>query len=123
MTDIKLNRLTIENFKKISLLNLVLNGRDVNIYGDNATGKTTVFDAFTWALFSKDSSGNGDKNFEVKPLNSNGEVKDHQAITSVEVEFDADGEIITFQRTYREIWATRRGTGTPGPAGSQSSPR
>ena len=113
MTDIKLNRLTIENFKKISLLNLVLNGRDVNIYGDNATGKTTVFDAFTWALFSKDSSGNGDKNFEVKPLNSNGEVKDHQAITSVEVEFDADGEIITFQRTYREIWATRRGTGTP----------
>ena len=113
MTNIKLNRLTIENFKKISLLNLVLNGRDVNIYGDNATGKTTVFDAFTWALFSKDSSGNGDKNFEVKPLNSNGEVKDHQAITSVEVEFDADGEIITFQRTYREIWATRRGTGTP----------
>lgn len=113
MTDIKLNRLTIENFKKISLLNLVLNGRDVNIYGDNATGKTTVFDAFTWALFSKDSSGNGDKNFEVKPLNSNGDVKDHQAITSVEVEFDADGEIITFQRTYREIWATRRGTGTP----------
>lgn len=113
MTNIKLNRLTIENFKKISLLNLVLNGRDVNIYGDNATGKTTVFDAFTWALFYKDSSGNGDKNFEVKPLNSNGEVKDHQAITSVEVEFDADGEIITFQRTYREIWATRRGTGTP----------
>ena len=113
MKEIKINRLTIENFKKISLLNLVLNGRSINIYGDNATGKTTVFDAFTWALFSKDSSGNGDKNFEVKPLNSNGEVKDHQAITSVEVEFDADGEIITFQRTYREIWATRRGTGTP----------
>lgn len=113
MTNIKLNRLTIENFKKISLLNLVLNGRDVNIYGDNATGKTTVFDAFTWALFSKDSSGNGDKNFEVKPLNSNGEVKDHQAITSVEVEFDVDGAVISFQRTYREIWATRRGTGTP----------
>ena len=113
MANIRLNSLKIENFKKITMLCLRLDGRSITIYGDNATGKSSVYDAFTWALFSKDSSGNGDKNFEVKPLNSNGEVKDHQAITSVEVEFDADGEIITFQRTYREIWATRRGTGTP----------
>lgn len=113
MANIRLNSLKIENFKKIAMLCLRLDGRSITIYGDNATGKSSVYDAFTWALFSKDSSGNGDKNFEVKPLNSNGEVKDHQAITSVEVEFDADGEIITFHRTYREIWATRRGTGTP----------
>lgn len=113
MAIIRLNSLKIENFKKITMFCLRLDGRSATIYGDNATGKSSVYDAFTWALFFKDSSGNGDKNFEVKPLNSNGEVKDHQAITSVEVEFDADGEIITFQRTYREIWATRRGTGTP----------
>ena len=113
MANIRLNSLKIENFKKVTMFCLRLEGRSATIYGDNATGKSSVYDAFTWALFSKDSSGNGDKNFEVKPLSSNGEVKDHQAITSVEVEFDADGEIITFQRTYREIWATRRGTGTP----------
>ena len=111
MTDIKLNRLTIQNFKKITMLNLVLDGRNIDIYGDNAVGKTTIFDAFTWGLFSKDSLGNGDKNVEIKPLDSNGKVKDHQAITSVEIEFSVNGEALTLRRTYREVWSTKRGAG------------
>lgn len=113
MKEIKINRLTLENFKCHRLLNLVLDGRSVNIYGDNATGKTSIYDALTWLLFGKDSMGNGEKNIDIKPLDPNGEVKDHQAITSVEAEFLVDGDIQTFQRTYREVWATRRGTGTP----------
>jgi len=113
MREIKINRLTLENFKCHRLLNLVLDGRPVSIYGDNATGKTSIYDALTWLLFGKDSMGNGEKNIDIKPLDGNGEVKDHQAITSVEAEFLVDGQIQTFQRTYREVWATRRGTGTP----------
>ena len=113
MKEIKINRLTLENFKCHRLLNLVLDGQPVSIYGDNATGKTSIYDALTWLLFGKDSMGNGEKNIDIKPLDGNGEVKDHQAITSVEAEFLVDGQIQTFQRTYREIWATRRGTGTP----------
>lgn len=113
MKEIKINRLTLENFKCHRLLNLVLDGQPVSIYGDNATGKTSIYDALTWLLFGKDSMGNGEKNIDIKPLDANGEVKDHQAITSVEAEFLVDGQIQTFQRTYREIWATRRGTGTP----------
>lgn len=113
MREIKINRLTLENFKCHRLLNLVLDGGSVSIYGDNATGKTSIYDALTWLLFGKDSLGNGEKNIDIKPLDANGEVKDHQAITSVEAEFLVDGQVQTFQRTYREIWATRRGTGTP----------
>lgn len=113
MKEIKINRLTLENFKCHRLLNLVLDGQPVSIYGDNATGKTSIYDALTWLLFGKDSMGNGEKNIDIKPLDANGEVKDHQAITSVEAEFLVDGQVQTFQRTYREIWATRRGTGTP----------
>lgn len=113
MKEIKINRLTLENFKCHRLLNLVLDGQPVSIYGDNATGKTSIYDALTWLLFGKDSMGNGEKNIDIKPLDGNGEVKDHQAITSVEAEFLVDGQVQTFQRTYREIWATRRGTGTP----------
>ena len=113
MREIKINRLTLENFKCHRLLNLVLDGRPVSIYGDNATGKTSIYDALTFLLFGKDSMGNGEKNIDIKPLDGNGEVKDHQAITSVEAEFLVDGEVQTFQRTYREVWATRRGTGTP----------
>lgn len=111
--EIKINRMTLENFKCHRLLNLVLDGRSVSIYGDNATGKTSIYDALTWLLFGKDSAGNGEKNIDIKPLDPNGEVKDHQSITSVEAEFQADGETVTLRRTYREVWATRRGTGDP----------
>lgn len=111
--EIKINRLTLENFKCHRLLNLQLDGRSVSVYGDNATGKTSIYDALTWLLFGKDSLGNGEKNIDIKPLDSGGEVKDHQAITSVEAEFQADGETVTLRRTYREVWATRRGTGDP----------
>ena len=113
MRKIVINRLTLENFKCHRLLNLVLDGRPVSIYGDNATGKTSIYDALTWLLFGKDSMGNGEKNIDIKPLDANGEVRDHEAITSVEAEFSVDGEPITFRRTYREVWATRRGTGVP----------
>lgn len=111
--EIKINRLTLENFKCHRLLNLVLDGRSTSIYGDNATGKTSIYDALTWLLFGKDSQGNGEKNIDIKPLDPSGEVSDHQAITSVEAEFQADGEAVTLRRTYREVWATRRGTGDP----------
>lgn len=113
MKEIKINRLVLENFKCHAFLNLCFEGESRSIYGDNATGKTSVYDALVWALFGKDSMGNGEKNIDIKPLNPNGEVRDHQAITSVEVEFLVDGEIVTFKRTFREIWATRRGTGVP----------
>ena len=113
MKEIKINRLVLENFKCHAFLNLCFEGESRSIYGDNATGKTSVYDALVWALFGKDSTGNGEKNIDIKPLNPNGEVRDHQAITSVEVEFLVDGEIVTFKRTFREIWATRRGTGVP----------
>ena len=113
MKEIKILRLTLENFKCHAFLNLQLDGQSVGIYGDNATGKTSVYDALTWLLFGKDSAGSGEKNIDIKPLDANGEVKDHQAITSVEVEFLADGENVVFKRTFREVWATRRGSSTP----------
>jgi ATPase involved in DNA repair len=51
----KLIKLTLKNFKGIKDFTLEANGRNVNVYGDNATGKTTIFDAFTWLLYDKDS--------------------------------------------------------------------
>ena len=113
MTEIKINRLTLENFKCHRYLNLDFGGRSVTIYGDNATGKTSIYDALTWLLFGKDSTGNGEKNIDIKPLDANGEVKDHQAVTMVEAEMLTGLETVTLRRTYREIWTTRRGTGEP----------
>lgn len=110
MANIRINSLTLENFKCHRHLRLDFDGRDAVIYGDNAAGKTSIFDAFTWLLFGKDSQGNGEKNMEIKPLDGTGAVADHQAITSVEAELAVDGEIVILKRTYREVWATKRGS-------------
>jgi predicted ATP-dependent endonuclease of OLD family len=52
--EIILKSLILKNFKGIKSLSVNFN-RITNISGDNATGKTTIFDAFTWLLFDKDS--------------------------------------------------------------------
>ena len=111
MTDIRIKRLALENFKCHRNLVLDLNGGDASIYGDNATGKTSVYDALTWLLFGKDSHGNGEKNIEIKPLGKDGEVRDHNAITAVEAVLLVNGEEVTLRRTYQEVWSTKRGRG------------
>lgn len=108
--DIKIKGLKLENFKCHGCLNLHFNGGSATIYGDNATGKTSVYDAFVWLLFGKDSQGIGEKNMEIKPLNASGEVKDHQAITEVEAVLLVDGEEVSLRRSYREVWSTKRGS-------------
>ena len=102
MTDIKIKRLYLENFKCHKALTLTFNGGNASIYGDNAAGKTSVYDALTWLLFGKDSAGNGEKNIEIKPLDASGEVKDHLAVTAVEAVLDVSGEELTLRRTYKE---------------------
>lgn len=108
--DIRLKQLHMENFKCHKSLTITLDGANASIYGDNATGKTSVYDAFVWLLFGKDSAGNGEKNIEIKPLAPDGSVKDHQAITEVEAVLLADGEEICLKRTYKEAWSTKRGS-------------
>lgn len=109
MKNIKIKRLSVTNFKCHKSLVLDFNGRNASIYGDNATGKTSVYDALTWLLFGKDSLGNGEKNIEIKPLNALGEVRDHLAVTAVEAVLLVDGEEITLRRTYQEVWSQKRG--------------
>ena len=111
MNNIKIKRLTLENFKCHRNLTLDFEGGNVSIYGDNAAGKTSVYDALTWLLFGKDSHGNGEKNIEIKPLNENGEVRDHDAITVVEAVLMVNSDEVTLRRTYQEVWTTKRGYG------------
>lgn len=112
MKKIKLKQLRIENFKGIPFLFSDFDCANFNIFGDNATGKTTVYDAFTWLLFGKDSAGNVDSNFNIKPLNSLGEVENHGTVTSVEAIILCDSDEIKFHRTYREKWTCKRGQAT-----------
>lgn len=108
MLTMKIRRMTLENFKCHKSLSLDFRGENVSIYGDNATGKTSVYDALTWLLFGKDSAGSGAP--DIKPLDKNGAVADHQAVTSVEAELEIGPETVKLRRTFREIWSTKRGS-------------
>lgn len=110
MKEIKLISLELNNFKCHKHLKIDFNGKNVAILGDNATGKTSIYDSFMWLLFSKDSQGNGDKLIEVKPLGEDGKVKDHTAVTEVMAVLLVDGEEISIRRTLQEVWTTRRGS-------------
>lgn len=107
MKEIKLIQLALRNFKGIRSFTLEADGNDVKVYGDNATGKTTLFDAFVWLLFDKDS--NNRKDFAIKTLDENGKVL-HNLEHEVEASFSIDGKIITLRKVYIEKWTQKRGS-------------
>ena len=100
--------LTLENFKCHEHLDIRFDGRNAAIYGQNAAGKSSIYDGLTWLLFGKDSHGK--KDFDIKPLTLEGNVKDHAAITSVEAVLLVDGGSRKLKRTYYEVWSTKRGS-------------
>ncbi|MBE6598724.1 MAG: hypothetical protein E7638_04715 [Ruminococcaceae bacterium] len=108
MKKIVLLSMNIENFKGLSRLQLVFGGKDCAIYGDNAAGKSSVCDAWHWLLFGKNQEGAAA--FDIKPLGSDGQVKDHAAVTSVEAVIAVDDVPCTLRRTYYEKWSQKRGS-------------
>ena len=105
----KLLKLNLQNFKGIRNSEFDFGGIDATIYGDNATGKTTVFDSLCWLLFGKDSLDRAD--FEIKTL-ENGEPI-HKVNHEVEAEFlNDDGNSFTLRRVYREKYSSPRGGDT-----------
>lgn len=105
---IKLKSLHIQNFKGCKDRTIDF-GDKTRISGANATGKTTVFDAFTWLLFGKDSLGSA--SFDIRPLDENGKMIDNVEI-SVEALITADGEEYSLKKVQKQIWRTKRGTNT-----------
>ncbi len=56
MRKIEVKSMSVKNFKGCKSLDISFSSV-TNIYGRNASGKTTVADAFSWLLFGKDSQG------------------------------------------------------------------
>lgn len=108
MKIIKLKSLSVQNFKGCKDRTIEFGGR-TRISGANATGKTTVFDAFTWLLFGKDSSGSA--SFDIRPLDSDGKMISNIEI-SVEAVISVDNEEYSLKKVQKQIWRTKRGTNT-----------
>ena len=105
----KLISLRLENFKGIKELEINIDGENISIYGDNATGKTTIADAFSWLLFGKDSKDRA--KFGIKTLDSAGNVI-HNLEHGVYAMLEIDGDTVELERVYKEKWTKKRGTAT-----------
>lgn len=104
--NIKLKWLHLENFKGIKELDVVF-GDKTKIKGQNASGKTTIFDAFTWLLFNKNSAG--EEKFNVRPLDAEGKRIDNVEITVVAV-LEVDGKEVELSKVQKQRWVKKRGT-------------
>lgn len=102
----KLSTHRLTNFKGIKDFTLDTQGQNVSIYGENATGKTSLYDAFLWLLFGKDSQNKTD--FAIKTLDENGN-ETHGLEHAVEAVLCLNKIPLTLRKVYQEKWTKKRG--------------
>ena len=109
MKKIIIKKINLVNFKGIRNLTVDFDEQITTICGRNGSGKTSIFDAFTWLLFGKDSQDR--KSFNIKTIDAQG-----IAIPRIPHEVSAtilvDGEEINLRRRYNEKWQKKRGLAT-----------
>lgn len=103
---IKIKKIFMQNFKGCKDMTVSF-GDITTIKGANATGKTTVFDAFTFLLFNKNSAG--EEKFNVRPLDKDGNRVDNVEIKVV-VTLDIDGKEVELSKVQKQKWVKKRGT-------------
>lgn len=106
MKTVTIKRMSFVNFKGLRQFAIDFNPEATDILGANGSGKTTVFDGFTWVLFGKDSKDR--KNFDIKTLDADGKAIP-KLPHEVSVTLDCNGKEATLTRRYCEKWQKRRG--------------
>ena len=106
MKKIIITSMTLVNFKGIRNLKIEFDPNVTSIYGRNGSGKTTIFDAFTWVLFGKDSQDR--KQFDIKTLDEKGNYIP-KLPHEVTIEMTVDGSPVQLTRRFKEKWVKKRG--------------
>lgn len=111
MKKILLKSLSLINFKGVRDFSITFNDGITTVCGDNGTGKTTLYDAYLWLLFGKDSTGRSDgaNGFNVKTTDESGKpiYRLEHSVTAV---LEVDGMEIKLQRSLVEKWQKVNGT-------------
>jgi DNA repair exonuclease SbcCD ATPase subunit len=106
MDEIRIKLLSLLNFKGLKAFEITDFSNGICIYGDNATGKTTIFDAFSWLLFGKDSLNSAV--FEIKHLTDTGEPL-HGLQHEVEAILVHGDTETSFRKVFSEKYTKHRG--------------
>lgn len=98
-----------ENFKGIKSIDIKFGEKKTKISGQNASGKTTIFDIFSWLFFNKNSAG--EEKFNVRPLDKDGKHIDNVEIKVAGV-IEVDGKEVELSKVQKQNWVKKRGTDT-----------
>lgn len=107
MKTIILKSIRYENFKGFSAFEFNPTGSITDVFGANATGKTSIYDGFLWCIFGKDSIGQ--TGFSIKPIDRETGEEVHNLRTSVETVLEIDGTPLVLKKCYQEKWTKKRG--------------
>ena len=106
MNKIPLKSLMLRDFQG-GTVSLDADGKDINVFGSNSSGKTRLMSAFMWLLTGKDSLGRAD--FQIKNLDREGN-QEHGLEHTVEAVFEIGGNALSLRKTYHEVWTKKRGS-------------
>ena len=103
----RLLSLKLENFQGIKDATFEFDGYNAAIYGDNATGKTTVFNAITWLLFG--SASTGAKGYTPKTRGEKGDL--HHLTHAATAVFIMDtGRELILKKAFSEVYKKKKGS-------------
>jgi DNA repair exonuclease SbcCD ATPase subunit len=106
MNQVWLEELRVKNFKGIKSLQINFTTTPFVIRGENKAGKSSIYDAFSWLLFNKDSLGRA--NFQILPVDESGETLTGNEAT-VEALLNVNGENkVRLKKVFSEKFTKKR---------------
>ena len=100
MKVVLIKSIALRNFRGVQKFEIADLPAELNIYGRNGSGKTTIYDAWLWLLFGKDHEGRSDH--ELKPKGPS------RLNVEVEATILVNGNPTKLKRVYREEWIKPR---------------
>lgn len=105
MKNIRIESIKITNFKGIRSLEATLESKNIEIFGANGTGKTTIADAINWVLFGKDVLGRA--NFAIKTIDKETGKEIEKIPHEVELILSVNNSPVKITRCLCEIWSKK----------------
>ena len=104
---LKLKTLIIKNFKGIQDYTIQFNDALTHISAQNGKFKTSLYDAYLWLLFGKDSMDRADFNIK-NTIHTELNRQDHEVYAII----DINGVENSYKKVYKENWTKKRGSET-----------
>lgn len=118
---IEIIKMHIVNFKGVRDYEITFDGKNTTFAGANESGKTTLFDAFVWLLFGKDSRNQDQTKFDIKPIDPVTHEAIHHLQHYVEAVLSVDGSHQTLRRVWAETWTRKTGNAESKLSGHKTS--